>query len=129
MKIISLICLVFLSLSFFRQTQPDSNTSTCETYQKTYQEMNQVYQRILHDYREDTAFIRNIKAAQLQWIKLRDADIRAIFTSEAISGPEISKCQCSISETMTKDRIKFLKYWSEGLPKGSLCRGSRKIRE
>jgi hypothetical protein len=38
-------------------------------------------------------------------------------------------CQCSILESITKDRIKFLKIWTEGIEEGEVCIGTRKIKE
>ena len=79
-KLLHLILFLCLSNSLFGQSQTEMNQAACDSVNKADKELNQVFQKILKDYKEDTAFIKNIKAAQLQWIKLRDADLKAIYT-------------------------------------------------
>jgi uncharacterized protein YecT (DUF1311 family) len=120
---------IFLTVSSFTQTQGEMNSTASKSYTSADKELNLVYQSILKDYNKDTLFIKNLKIAQNQWIKLRDADINAIFLPNGWYGSIEPLCRYGILETMTKDRIKFLKTWSEGINEGDGCSGTRKIKQ
>jgi uncharacterized protein YecT (DUF1311 family) len=120
---------IFLTVTSFAQTQLEINRKASISYANVDKELNLVYQSILKEYREDTLFIKNLKIAQNLWIKLRDADISAIFLPDGLYGSIEPLCRYGILETMTKDRIKFLKTWSEGLPEGDGCSGTRKTKQ
>jgi len=125
-KLLHLILFLSLSNSLFGQSQTEMNQVACDSANKADKELNQVFQKILKDYKEDTVFIKNIKAAQLQWIKLRDADLKAIYTPGEFYGSVEPMCRCFILESKTKERIKFLKTWTEGTVEGDACTGTRK---
>jgi len=129
-KSLSFLCLILLfSLRSFCQTQTEMNVSTCDSYITADKKLNEIYQNILKEYKQDTAFIKNLKSAQLIWIKLRDADLKAIFTPGEFYGSVKSMCVCEILTEFTNERIKFLKTWTEGIEEGEACRGTRKQKD
>jgi len=128
-KIILSVILILFTMTSFSQTQGEMNSTASKSYASADKELNLVYQNILKEYSKDTVFIKNLKIAQNLWIKSRDADISAIFLPDGLYGSIEPLCRYGILETMTKDRIKFLKTWSDGLPEGDGCSGTRKIKQ
>jgi uncharacterized protein YecT (DUF1311 family) len=121
--------LIFMTVSSFAQTQGEMNSTASKSYDKADMELNLVYQSILKEYSKDTVFIRNIKIAQNLWIKLRDADINAIFLPGGWYGSIEPLCRYNILEKMTKDRTSFLKTWTEGIDHQDGCKGTRKTKQ
>jgi uncharacterized protein YecT (DUF1311 family) len=127
-----LISILFLTSMFcFGQTQSEMNSTESQKYIKADKELNQVYSKILKDYKDDPVFISKLKIAQNLWIKFRDAEMNALF-------PEIDKqlnygsvfpmCWSIHLTTLTKERIKNLKIWETGVEEGDVCSGSVKIK-
>jgi uncharacterized protein YecT (DUF1311 family) len=102
------------------------NKSACDLFISADSVLNDTYNKILMEYKEDTAFINNLKTAQNIWIKLRKADLNAIFTLDGFWGSVEPMCACGIDEEFTKDRIKFLKTWVDGIDHQDACKGTRK---
>lgn len=117
---------IFLAVASFAQTQGKMNSTASISYAKADKELNLVYQSILKEYAKDTLFIKNIKIAQNRWIKLRDADLDAIYTPGGWYGSIEPLCKYGILERMTKDRTTFLKTWTEGMDHQEGCKGTRK---
>jgi hypothetical protein len=46
---------------YFGQSQGEMNEDAAKNYQKADKELNDVYQKILKEYKKDTAFIKNLK--------------------------------------------------------------------
>jgi uncharacterized protein YecT (DUF1311 family) len=118
-----------MTLSLIGQTQTEMNVYSCDSFKSADRELNLVYQKILKDYKQDTAFIKNLKSAQSLWIKLRDADLKAIYTPGEFYGSVKPMCACTILTEFTKERTKFLKTWTDGIEEGDACRGTRKQRD
>jgi uncharacterized protein YecT (DUF1311 family) len=118
--------LLFMTAPVFSQSQSEINKSACDLYMSADTLLNETYKKILIEYKEDTAFIKNLKTAQNIWIKLRDADIKAIFTPDEFWGSVEPMCACGILEEFTKDRINFLKTWVDGIDHQDACNGTRK---
>ena len=110
--VIILAVLLFISTAAFGQTQTEMNLSACDSYKSVDKQLNETYKKILIEYKEDTTFIKNLKTAQNIWIKLRDADLKAIFTPGELYGTVQPMCACGILEEVTKERLKFLKTWT-----------------
>src|SRR4051812_9935524 len=69
--------IIFL-LSFtnsFAQTQAEMNKQAYDSLQNADKELNDVYNKILSDYKLDTGFVKNLKKSQGIWIKFRDAEL------------------------------------------------------
>jgi uncharacterized protein YecT (DUF1311 family) len=125
---IFLSALLLLSITSFAQTQGEMNSSAAIKYANADKELNLVYQSILKEYSKDTVFIKNLKVAQNIWIKSRDADLNAIFTPNGWYGSIEPLCRSGILEKLTKDRIAFLKTWTEGIDHQDGCKGTRKTK-
>lgn len=124
-----LIILFCLTFSFsFGQTQGQMTQDAANTYQKTDKELNTVYQKILTEYKSDTAFIKNLKIAQRLWVRLRDAEMKAKYPDreEGYYGSVHPMCWYYYLTDLTNERIKTLKIWMMGTDEGDVCSGSVK---
>ena len=131
MKRLLIFTVSILSLSFsYGQTQGEMNQDSYKEYQKSEKEINLVYQKILKEYKDDTAFINNLKIAQRLWIKFRDAEVKAMYPDreEGYYGSIHSMCLSGYMKELTDDRIKKLKIWSTGIEEGDACSGSVKTK-
>jgi uncharacterized protein YecT (DUF1311 family) len=73
-----------------------------------------------------------LKVAQNAWIKFRDAEMNALFPEDNKSveyGSVFSMCWNNALTDLTKQRIKKLKVWLNGIEEGDACSGSIKIKE
>jgi uncharacterized protein YecT (DUF1311 family) len=120
------LCLALMTNNSYGQTQTTMNSTAASSYKKADNELNNIYQRILKEYATKTQFIKNIKAAQLLWIKLRNADLAARYPEMGKYGSAEAMCRASYLESLTRDRIKILKVWLDGIPEGDVCNGSVK---
>jgi uncharacterized protein YecT (DUF1311 family) len=126
---ILLIIILSFTTTSFSQTQGEMNYTAGASFTAADKELNSVYQSILKEYSKDTLFIKNLTTAQNLWIKLRDADLNAIYIPGKWYGSIAPMCRYGILEGFTKDRILFLKTWSEGMDHQDGCRGTRKIKQ
>ncbi|MBB5620796.1 uncharacterized protein YecT (DUF1311 family) [Pedobacter cryoconitis] len=120
------LCLILINQNSYAQTQTTMNSTAASSYKKADNELNTIYQKILKEYAAKTQFIKNIKAAQLLWIKLRNADLAARYPEMGKYGSAEAMCRASYLESLTRDRIKTLKVWLDGIPEGDVCNGSVK---
>ncbi len=127
------ILILLLASNFcIGQTQLEMNQKADKNYKKADKELNLVYNKILKDYQTDTKFILNLKAAQKAWIKFRDAEMNALFPEEDKQlqyGSVFPMCWSNAITDLTKERIKKLKVWLNGIEEGDMCSGSIKIKE
>ncbi|RPD40876.1 lysozyme inhibitor LprI family protein [Chitinophaga barathri] len=112
------------------QSQSEMNTSSGKDFQKADKELNAIYQKILTDYKADTAFIRNLKISQRMWVQLRELEMNTMFPSKepGYYGSVLPMCWANYKTMLTYDRIKFLKQWTDGTEEGDVCSGSVKIK-
>jgi uncharacterized protein YecT (DUF1311 family) len=131
MKYILIIFIAFISLTEFSQTQGDMNEKANESYKKADKELNDIYKTILNDYKSDTIFIRNLKASQRIWITFRDAELKVKYpeTEPGHYGSVYPMCVSIYLERLTRERIKTLKEWIDGIEEGDVCIGSVKMKE
>lgn len=124
---VTLFCL--LAVAGYGQSQGEMNETASKAYQKADKELNAVYKRILAEYGQDTAFIKNFKLAQRLWVQLRDAEMKARYPDNASSyGSVFPMCWFSYLTELTEERIKKLKVWVTGIEEGDVCTGSVKIK-
>ena len=131
MKKIILVITMLMSAIGFAQTQQEMNVDAYDQYKKVDKELNIVYDQILKKYKADKLFIKKLKISQNYWIKFRDAEIEARY-------PEVDKqynygsvypmCENGFAAEKTKQRIKELRVWLDGIEEGDVCTGSVKIR-
>jgi len=128
-----IIIILLLASNFcIGQTQSAMNQEADKNYRKADAELNSVYNKILKDYKADTKFIAKLKVAQVAWIKFRDAEMNALFPEENKSvqyGSIFPMCWSNALTELTKQRIKKLKVWLNGIEEGEVCPGSIKIKE
>lgn len=131
MKKLLILTVFILSLSFsYGQTQAEMNQESYTEYQKSENEINLVYQRILKEYKADTTFINNLRIAQRLWIKFRDAEVKAMYPDreEGYYGSIHSLCVSGYMKELTDERTKKLKIWLVGIEEGDVCSGSVKTK-
>ncbi|MEN2413057.1 lysozyme inhibitor LprI family protein [Flavobacterium mesophilum] len=128
-----LIIILFLtSILGFGQTQSEMNNAENQKFIKADKELNQVYSKILKDYKDDPIFISKLKIAQNLWIKFRDAEMDALFPESDKQfnyGSVFPMCWSIHLTKLTNERIKTLKMWSIGIEEGDVCSGSVKTKE
>jgi uncharacterized protein YecT (DUF1311 family) len=80
---------------------------------KADKELNRVYGQILIEYKTDTVFIKNLKIAQQQWIKFRDAEIDMMYPEREYGyyGSMYPMCRSLYEKELTDERTKKLKRW------------------
>jgi uncharacterized protein YecT (DUF1311 family) len=132
MKTLLILTVSILSISFlYGQTQGEMNQDAYKEYQKSEKEINLVYQKILKEYKADTALTNNIKIAQRLWIKFRDAEVKVMFPDREAGyyGSIHPMCLSGYMKELTDERIKKLKIWLIGIEEGDACSGSVKTKE
>lgn len=120
-----------LSISCFSQTQLEMNEAENKNFLKADKELNQVYQQILIEYKEDTTFIRNLKASQRLWIQFRDAEMKTMYPDRESGyyGSIHPMCWSIYKTELTNERIKKLKKWLSGQEEGDSCSPSIKVKQ
>jgi len=129
MKNILLLLLFTASSHFaFSQTQLEMNQQEHAKFQKADKELNQMYERILKEYKQDTAFIRNLKASQRIWLQFRDAEMKMKYPDSHEYGSVQPMCWSIYLTDLTQERINTLRTWIDGIEEGDVCTGSVKIK-
>lgn len=129
-KIILVSFLGVMFFSLFGQTQVELNNKAKSEYEKTDKELNQVYQKILQDYKSDTVFVKSMKEAQRQWIKFRDTQVKMKYPPYKDADESVlPMCRNYYLKELTTNRIKELKQWIDGVEEGDVCSGSIKLKQ
>ena len=131
MKASLLLLSAFICFTISGQTQTDLMNKQSDSYVKADKELNSVYQKILAEYKLDTAFIKNLKQAQRIWVEFRDAEVRMKFPERepGYYGSSRPLCIGAYLEKLTIDRTNTLKQWLNGAEEGDVCCGSIKIKK
>ncbi len=127
-RILLSLFLIF-TITCFSQTQHEMHKEADREYQKVDAELNNVYQKILTEYRSDTIFIDRLKKAQQIWISYRDAELEMKFPIENKQygyGSAYPMCVSMFMKELTEERIAKLKVWIHGIKEGDICSGSIK---
>jgi uncharacterized protein YecT (DUF1311 family) len=106
------------------------NQDAAKSFQKTDKELNDIYKKILIEYKEDTLFIKNLKISQRLWVQFKKAEMDMKYPnySSGNYGSVQPMCELMYEEGLTKDRIKILKVWLTGIEEGDVCSGSVKTK-
>jgi uncharacterized protein YecT (DUF1311 family) len=114
----------------YSQTQTEMNKESMNSFEKADKELNEVYRKILIEYKADTIFIKNLKSSQRIWIIFRDAELKMKYPERERGwyGSMHSMCVSSYLAGLTSERIKTLKEWLEGIEEGEGCGGSIKLK-
>jgi uncharacterized protein YecT (DUF1311 family) len=130
MKYIMIILFGLIYSTGFAQTQLEMNKEENDSYKKADKELNEVYQKILSEYKSDTIFVKNLKVSQRIWVTFRDAELKMKYPDRepGYYGSVHPMCISVYLEYLTRERIKTLKVWLEGIEEGDACIGSIKIK-
>lgn len=121
---------MLLACGTYGQTQLEMNTDAANEYKKADAELNSVYKQILKKYASDTAFIKNLKAAQRLWIQFRDAEMKMKYPADRSEyGSVFPMCYSLYMTELTNTRTATLKIWLEGIEEGDVCSGSVQVKE
>jgi uncharacterized protein YecT (DUF1311 family) len=124
-----ILFLLFLTynLTCISQTQSEMNKDANFEYNEADTVLNNVYQKLLSEYKSDSIFIDRLKKAQRIWLSYRDAELEMKFPAENKQleyGNTYSMCVSIYLEELTEQRIEKLKDWLNGIDEGNICSGS-----
>ena len=127
---ISILICVFTFNILFAQSNPEIIQSEYAKYEKSEKEINNIYQRILKEYRSEPGLLKNLKAAQRLWIQFRYAEVKTKYPDEtgASYGRVYSMCISIYLTQLTNERIKTLRVWLTGIEEEDVCAGSVKTK-
>jgi uncharacterized protein YecT (DUF1311 family) len=94
-------------------------------------ELNLTYQKIMKEYKDDTAFTKSLVASEKIWIKFRDAEMKMKYPDRepGYYGSIQPMCWAIYLTQLTLERTATLKQWLEGIDEGDACAGSVKVKE
>jgi uncharacterized protein YecT (DUF1311 family) len=127
---ISTILLFFFSISF-AQSQADMNKGSGDDFKQADKELNQVYQKILQEYKGQADFLKSLKTSQQVWVKFRDAEMLVKYPKnrQADYGSVFPMCWSAYKAELTRQRTKTLQVWLDGIEEGDTCSGSVKKKQ
>ncbi len=130
-RVIIIFSIFWLVLNSYGQSQLELNEAQHKLYEKADKELNSTYQKILKEYKADTAFIMNLKMAQKLWIQFRDAEMKMKFPDRepGYYGSIQPLCRSIYLTELTQLRTKTLKIWIDGVEEGDACCGSVRTKE
>jgi uncharacterized protein YecT (DUF1311 family) len=130
-KVFFIVSIFWIVTNSYGQTQPELNESQFKLYEKAEKELNAIYQKILKEYKADTAFIKNLKTAQKLWIQFRDAEMKMKYPERepGYYGSIQPLCWSIYLTELTQSRSKTLKIWLDGIEEGDACGGTVKRKE
>ncbi len=105
------------------------NKEAGDKYNNADSTLNVVYQKILNEYSNDTAFISNLKLSQRLWIQFRDAQLKMKYPVSYSYGSVQPMCVSFYLTDLTDERIKTLQTWLDGIEEGDVCTGSVKLKK
>lgn len=79
MKRLFTFLILTIGFNSFSQTHTEMNQEAYNDFRKSDEELNEIYQRILSEYKDDTLFIENLKNSQRIWVQFRDAELKMKF--------------------------------------------------
>jgi uncharacterized protein YecT (DUF1311 family) len=132
MKKILLIGYLIFSSALYAQTQMEMNESAQSNFQAADAKLNEIYQKIRFVYSDDPVFLKQLQAAQIAWIKFRDAQMSAVFPLTNNENPRFKygsvypMCYAYTLAALTEQRSTELETWLTGYEEGEVCAGSIK---
>ena len=126
---LTLICLPWSEAS--AQTQRDMNEDAAASFKAADKKLNSLYQKILKDYADDPVFIASFKKAQRCWITFRDAQLKMKYPDRepGYYGSIQPMLETIYLTELTKDRIKALQVWIDGVQEGDLSGGTVRVKQ
>jgi uncharacterized protein YecT (DUF1311 family) len=121
---ISVVVLLFLALAFSAgqskkkiakhscwdtaKTQAELNDCAATDAQKADAELNRVYSALLQKLKNDAVALESLKESERQWLKYRDAQMKALHPQPEDEGSGHSMCMAIDLAELTTQRIKIL---------------------
>jgi len=129
-RIVFFSLLILVSTFSIAQTQYELNMEAKKKYEASDRELNEVYSKVLKEYKTDTSFIKNLKKAQRLWVQLRDAEMKVKFPDRepGYYGSVQPMCWSLYKEELTRERLNTLKVWLDGIEEGDVCSGTVKTK-
>jgi uncharacterized protein YecT (DUF1311 family) len=134
-KVLLLIVFALLSLKVVAQNELDKieqedAANAYSAYKKSEEELEQIYNQILVENKDDTVFVNRTKAAQRIWLLFRDAEMAMKFPDPHFIGNRSVRSLCLFHNLkgLTDERIRTLRQWTEGTEDEDVCSGSIPIR-
>ena len=132
--ILSMIALTLICLPWSEaraQTQRDMNEDAATIFKEADKKLNSLYQKILKDYADDPVFIASFKTAQRCWITFRDAQLKMKYPDRepGYYGSIQPMLETRYLTELTKDRIKALQVWIDGVQEGYLSGGTVRVKQ
>jgi len=126
---LTLICLPWSEAS--AQTQRDMNEDAATIFKEADKKLNSLYQKILKDYADDPVFIASFKKAQRCWITFRDAQLKMKYPDRepGYYGSIQPMLETRYLTELTRDRIKALQVWIDGVQEGDLSGGTVRVKQ
>ncbi|HEX3319449.1 MAG TPA: lysozyme inhibitor LprI family protein [Terriglobales bacterium] len=113
------------------KTQTEMNACAGTSFQTADKELNRTYQAVLKRYAEDASFIAKLRASQRAWLRVREAELDAIFPHSADAnyyGTIYPQCRAGKLTKMVTERTRELREWLDGVEEGEICAGSIKTK-
>ncbi len=113
-------------------TQTDMTVCAFSQFTQADTELNQVWHQIQTRYADKPLFLARLKVAQRAWLAFRDAEVDATFPIAKGQNPReqygsvYPMCISQTRTTLTRQRIKQLRAWLDGIEEGDVCAGSVK---
>ena len=129
-KILAL-CLLGAAHIARSQTQGDLNTQTEAEWRAADKQLNSIYQQIATENAEDKVFLAGLKEAQRCWLAFRDAQLKMKYPDRepGYYGSVLPSCQAMYLTELTRERVKALQVWIDGVEEGNICAGTAKAKE
>jgi len=125
---ILLLLLFFFNLTCFSQTQAEMNKDAYAALNEADKKLNEVYQKILIEYKEDVTFVKSLKNVQRIWIQFRDAELEMKYPNytDSYYGLSYPMCSAIYLKELTEERTDKLTIWLKGIEEVDMCSGSIK---
>ena len=129
-KIFSCSVLILISFFCFAQTQYEMNEAELNKLHIAETELDLVYQKILNEYKEDTAFVKNLKVSQKIWSQYKEAELKMMYPDRepGYYGSVHPMCIAIYRTELTNERIEELQLWLEGCEEGDVCGSSVRVK-
>ncbi|RYY41216.1 MAG: DUF1311 domain-containing protein [Chitinophagaceae bacterium] len=129
-KLLFALAFFFQAAVSIGQTQAELNATALKEYREADRQLNAAYKAVLQRYKQDAVFIKNLKAAQLQWIRFRDAEMKMKYPDRprGYYGSVQPMCWSAYITHLTQQRLQTLKQWIDGVAEGDACAGSVRVR-
>jgi len=122
--------LLFGSFSFSQKLSTAAQLANA-AYWEEQKKLDSVCNQILEEYKSDNQFIENFKKAEKYWVKFRDAQVAMKFLNANTKDINNAQSECIYRDKLelTKDRIKELQLWADGIKENEKCSGSIKVNQ